>query len=535
LSLENSPVTPEWTAVASVSGFTRGTLVRISQTSPKKVIHKVVSEVDATHGLLIWIGADPAGRLPYDAPLTGFAPNRPLLIESVEYTLLVWRLGRLLRTYPGLSLVPEHPNYGPVRLPVWARRSDPTAPPTPPSAPEPVAVRELRAVDALAAQGFRPIDVSGESPMPLARGVDGLSQLTVYDFIGEDISPLDGDTVRAGKQRGLRVLDLVDEVSILAVPDIQIRPIPPPLKAPRSPCRPDPCLPAPPTGPAPSRAPAAGDLPPVFGDEDVYRVQAAMIARCEELRDRFAILDPPYSTARDDAAGAGAIRAWRARFDSRFAALYYPWVRVVDPLLLGGGAGLTRDIPPCGHVAGQIAGTDWNPGVFKAPANAPLSWVQDVTVPLNDTMHGMLNDNGVNAIRAIPGRGIRIMGGRTLSSDTDWRFINVRRLMMMIEKAILVSTQWAVFEPNDVHTRSKLRLSLTGFLIELWRRGALMGEAPAAGFFVTCDATNNPREVVDRGQLLAEVGVAPSQPFEFVVLRIGRKGDEFQVTEAGTG
>src|SRR5262249_21981811 len=106
--------------------------------------------------------------------------------------------------------------------------------------------------------------------------------------------------------------------------------------------------------------------------------------------------------------------------------------------------------------------------------------------------------------------------------------------MMMIEKAILVSTQWAVFAPNDVHTRSKLRLSLTSFLLELWRRGALMGDSPAAAFYVTCDATNNPPESVDLGRLVAEVGVAPSQPFEFVVVRVGRTDNQFQVTEMAT-
>jgi phage tail sheath protein FI len=260
-----------------------------------------------------------------------------------------------------------------------------------------------------------------------------------------------------------------------------------------------------------------------------------MIARCEQLRDRFALLDPPFSAARDDAAGAGAIRAWRARFDSQFAAIYYPWMRVVDPLLLGGAgaAGLTRDIPPCGHVAGQMASTDQAQGVFKAPANAPLAEVQDVTVAVNDALHGVLNGEGINAIRALPGRGIRILGARTITSDTDWRFVNVRRLMMMIEKAILVATQWAVFEPNDVHTRSKLRLSLTSFLIELWRRGALRGDSPRSAFYVTCDATNNPPESIDRGWLLAEVGVAPSQPFEFVVVRVGRTDNQFQVTEVG--
>jgi hypothetical protein len=537
VSLGNSPVTPQWTAVASVSGFSRATLVRISQAGKPAVVYqyKVVSQVDATNGLLIWVAANPDDRLPYDAPLSGFAANRPLLIESVEYTLLVWNLGRLLRTYQGLSLVPEHPNYGPVLLPpLQILQANPAMVPKSSTAPEPVALRELRQVDALPVQGFQPIDVSGEFPAPLVGGVDGLALLSVYDFIGEDVDPLDDDVTRARKQRGLRALDLVDEVSILAVPDIQIRPIEPPAKVPRPPCVPDPCLPAPPPGPAPGREPAVGDLPPIFTDDQVYQVQVVMIARCEQLRDRFALLDPPFLASRNDAAGAGAIRAWRARFDSQFAAIHYPWLRVVDPLLLGGGAGLTRDFPPCGHVAGQMASTDLTQGVFKAPANAPLAWVQDVTVAVNDALHGVLNRDGINAIRALPGRGIRILGARTVSSDTDWRFINVRRLMMMIEKAILVSTQWAVFEPNDVHTRSKLRLSLTSFLIALWQRGALLGDSPAAAFYVTCDASNNPPAAVDEGQLLAEVGVAPSQPFEFVVVRVGRTDNQFQVTDVGT-
>jgi phage tail sheath protein FI len=121
-----------------------------------------------------------------------------------------------------------------------------------------------------------------------------------------------------------------------------------------------------------------------------------------------------------------------------------------------------------------------------------------------------------------------------VSADTDWRFVNVRRLMSMVEKAIDVSTQWAVFEPNDARTRSKLRLSLTSFLIALWQRGALMGDTPSAAFYVRCDASNNPPELADNGQLLAEVGVAPSQPFEFVVLRVGRADNEFQITDVGS-
>ena len=259
-------------------------------------------------------------------------------------------------------------------------------------------------------------------------------------------------------------------------------------------------------------------------------MQSALVQQCEKRRDRIALLDPPFATARDDALGVGAVRAWRSRFDSKYAAFYYPWLRVVDPLRPS--AALTRDIPPSGHVAGQYAQTDFQVGVHKAPANAPLVWTQDVTVVVGDAVHGILNPAGINVIRPLAGRGIRIFGARTVSSDRDWRFVNVRRLLMMIEKAIYVSTQWAVFEPNDTFTRAKLRLSLTSFLLSLWQKGALMGASANEAFFVQCDEENNPETERGNGRLLAEVGVAPSQPFEFVILRVGRTNNEFEVTEA---
>jgi len=222
--------------------------------------------------------------------------------------------------------------------------------------------------------------------------------------------------------------------------------------------------------------------------------------------------------------------AWRSRFDSTYAALLYPWIRVVDPLRSAGS--LTRDIPPSGHAAGQYANTDLTTGVHTAPANGVLAWAQDVTVPVGDALQGVLNPLGIDVVRPLRGRGIRLMGARTVSSDPDWRYVNVRRLLMMIEKAIHLSTQWAVFEPNDAMTRAKLRLSLTSFLLSLWQRGALMGDTAQAAFFVTCDETNNPPAQRDNGQLLAEVGVAPSKPFEFIVLRVGRTGNEFEITDA---
>jgi hypothetical protein len=227
------------------------------------------------------------------------------------------------------------------------------------------------------------------------------------------------------------------------------------------------------------------------------------------------------------------VQAWRNQFDSTYAAFYFPWVRVVDPLRTLNG--VTRDIPPSGHVAGQYANTDLTIGVHKAPANAPLAWTQDTTVTVNDAEHGILNPLGINAIRPLTGRGIRIFGARTVSSDPDWRYINIRRLMIMIEKAFYLSSQWAAFEPNDDITQAKLRLSLTSFLISLWQQGALAGATTDAAFFVRCDRTINPSPQRDEGQLLALVGVAPVNPFEFVVVRVGRTANEFEITEQRSG
>lgn len=147
----------------------------------------------------------------------------------------------------------------------------------------------------------------------------------------------------------------------------------------------------------------------------------------------------------------------------------------------------------------------------------------------------MLNSMGVNVIRATPGRGIRILGARTVSSDPDGRYLNVRRLLIMIKKGIDVSIQWAAFEPNDVLTRTKLQLVLTSFLLGMWHRGALMGARQEQAFFVKCDLENNPPSLHQTGQLLIDIGVAPSIPFEFVVLRVGRTDNEFETTDVTPG
>jgi phage tail sheath protein FI len=515
---------PNASVVASTSGFKRATMVRLSQGSAPPV-WKVVSDVDPIDGRLIWVNEKPEFRLPYDSPVERFDPDQPILIESVEYTLAVSELGNPIALYEGLSLVPEHENYGPRVLGPLVIPTDLRSQQTLPPVPQPVVIEEKRKVPLV-----EPIHSAPDTMLPLSGGADGLLLLTTYDFIGEDISPWDSDDLKEQKRRGIRVLETVDEVAIVAVPDIQIVPIPPPAKAPLPPCVPDPCLPQESIPPAMPSTPEVGELPPVFSEEEIYRVQAALVQHCEDHRDRIALLEPPIAASLDNELGVGAVRAWRSRFDSKYAAFYYPWVRVVDPLR--SSAAITRDIPPCGHVAGQYARTDFEVGVHRAPANSPLVWTQDVTVFVNDAVHGVLNPLGINVIRPLPGRGIRIFGARTISSDPDWRYVNIRRLMMMIEKAVYLSTQWAVFEPNDVYTRAKLRLSLTSFLIALWQQGALVGETMQEAFFVKCDEENNPASERANGRLLAEVGVAPSKPFEFIVVRVGRKDNEFEISES---
>ncbi len=518
--------TPQYGAVNAVSGFVRGTQVRIP-IGPGQVAFRYVAAVDADASRLYWVHPDPRLRRAWEQPLVGVDPDAALLVESVEYTLLVRRLGQVMACYEDLALMPEHPRYGPNVLAGLPLPPEDTRGWTLADAPELVAIEELR--DEVAVGLVQPLAAPADLQV-LSGGTDGLAALTVRDFVGDASSVFDTDAVRRRATRGIRALEAADEVTLVAVPDINIQPEPPPERRPLPPCVPDPCLPPPPPGPAEPRLPAVGDLPPRFSQEDVYRVQAALIAHCETRRDRVALLDPPYDMARDPRLGVTAVRAWRRRFDSSYAALYFPWAKVSDPLRLGGA--LTRDVPPSGHVAGFAADTDLRVGVHKAPANGPLTWIQDLTVVVDDPTHGLLNHEQINALRAFPGRGLRIFGARTLSSDSNWLYLNVRRLLLMIEKAILLSCQWATFEPNSAPTRSKLHLALTSFLIALWQRGALAGKSARAAFFVRCDETNNPAAQRDLGQLLAEVGVAPAKPFEFVVLRVGRVDNQFEVSES---
>jgi len=246
-------------------------------------------------------------------------------------------------------------------------------------------------------------------------------------------------------------------------------------------------------------------------------VQTSLIAHCEQHANRMALLDaPPGMTPQQ-------VKEWRsevAQYDSAFATMYYPWIKVENPL--GSGASAEIAIPPSGHVAGVWARTDETRGVWKAPANDTIRGVLDVERSVTQTEQGFLNPIGVNAIRPFGTRGIRIWGARTLASDTDWQYVNVRRLFNMVESTILEGTQWAVFEPNDVTLWEGVKRTLTGYLHGLWQSGALFGSTADQAFFVRCDETTNTPESIDAGRLIVEVGLAPVKPAEFVVFRISQ-------------
>jgi phage tail sheath protein FI len=247
----------------------------------------------------------------------------------------------------------------------------------------------------------------------------------------------------------------------------------------------------------------------------VQAVQQSIIDYCELVRYCFAILDAPPGLMPQEA------KEWRfeVNYDSTRAALYYPWIEVAD---LTGGNGRTRTIPPSGHVAGIYARTDATRGVHKAPANEVIRGVIGLEVQVTKGEQDLLNPIGVNCIRSFPGRGIRVWGARTLSSDASWRYINVRRLFSMIEESIERGTQWVVFEPNDQFLWSRVSRDVRAFLRMVWRSGALFGTSPDQAFYVKCDAETNPSELRDLGQMVVEIGIAPVKPAEFVIFRVSQ-------------
>ena len=304
----------------------------------------------------------------------------------------------------------------------------------------------------------------------LAGGDDGLAGVTTADLAGPDA--------------GAALLDDIAEIGLVVVPDLLLR---------RS---------------------SADEGLPRFGPDEIADAQARLVAAGELLRDRVVLLSHPDSEALAD-----DVVAWRDGFDSGFAALYWPWLRTDDPAR----PGEARAVPPGGHVAGVIARSDHAAGPHKPPANEIVAGAVGVTVPVDDDRHGQVNEQGVNAIRPLPGRGVRVLGARTTSTEPQWRYLNVRRLLNEIEGTIAGEASWLVFEPDATELRDTLQRVVRQFLDDLWRAGGLDGGTAEEAYSVVIDESG---AAGSDGRLIVEIGVRPPWPAEFVVVRIA-------VTETG--
>jgi uncharacterized protein len=392
--------------------------------------------------------------------------------------------------YPRLSRQPDAENFAPA---VLARES---------------ALVSMRIDEPQQAAGE---DVPPAADIKLSGGRDGLAAITPADFIGRD-----------DLRRGLNLLRDVGEVAIVCAADavfpgapkwrprrIEAPPCAPPIDTPPDPASVDPTAAA-----------------PAFGDTETAEIYQAMIDHCERMRYRVAVLDAPdrlQPAAASEWADANRLR----NQSSHYAALYYPWMEVPDPLALSGSR---RSVPACGHVAGAYASNDLNEGVHHPPANIVLEGATDVARDIDDEGQGALNERDLNVIRSRPGRGIRIWGARSLAaaSHSAWRYIHVRRLMSAVEHTVEKSTMWAVFQSNDANLRRTLVHSLEVLLEGIWLKGGLKGALPEQGFYVKCDDTNNPPSAVNAGRLVCEVGIAVAAPMEFIVfeMRLSRAGSE---------
>jgi uncharacterized protein len=320
-----------------------------------------------------------------------------------------------------------------------------------------------------------PVGNRSDDFIRLASGTAPGAQIDADDFTGDmdPIVPAAPDSMLFGQGQGLAALEAIDEISLIMAPDENNTNI---------------------TNPS--------------------NISEAVITQCERLKDRFAIV----SADRNE-----DYQTLQPTRDTSYGAFYFPWIEVYDPL-----SRQNLLIPPSGHVAGIIARTDIERGVHKAPANEVVRGALNMERPVTKAMQDLLNPRGVNCNRdfRVDGRGIRLWGARTMSSDPQWKYVNVRRLFLFVEESIEEGTQWVVFEPNDEPLWAQVRRSITNFLIRVWRSGALMGLTQEEAFFVKCDRTTMTQDDIDNGRLVCYIGIAPVKPAEFVIFRISQKTAE---------
>lgn len=252
-----------------------------------------------------------------------------------------------------------------------------------------------------------------------------------------------------------------------------------------------------------------------YGNEDaVFSIQNSIINHCEQMVYRVALLDTPRDYL------VSQTLNFRNRRSSDFAAIYYPWVRSTDPRPSKGGASIL--LPPSGHMAGIWARNDVENAVFKAPANEVVRTAVSFELNVNRAQQAVLNPQGVNCLRFFEGRGNLVWGARTITDDSDWTYVNVRRYFAYLERSIDVGTQWVVFENNDPRLWDQVRGTIESFLFNEWRAGGLLGNKPEDAYFVVCDRSTMTQQDLDQGRLICLIGVAPVKPAEFVIFRIGQ-------------
>lgn len=534
--------------LASTAGFSAGELVELVQAGASA--RRVLVLVDSAAGRLHWVHPDPRQRTADQVPWTGLDPAKPLQVSRVAYALDLWERGLFQARWADLHPDPGHPRFvGTVLAPSYPdslallRAPPPQAADRQPPPPAPIQVELLGTPGPFDLQVPAPAPVLGTDPPALADGTDGLAALSVEDFLGRPGSPRDSDLVRLESMRGLQSLTAIDEIALIAIPDILIQPEQGPDLLPLAPPPTDPCRTCPtPTPPVTAMAPAPlRETPPHFSESDILKVQRSLLADCESRGDRFAVLSAPWARNADRRRGTRALIEWRSLLTElepvRSGALYAPWIGVAEsdalPTPVAGSVAGVRVIPACGHVVGAIARTDLKLGAMRAPANIRLQGLVDLRVEPGDDAHGALNAAGVDALRAESRRPPAIQGARTLSDDPLWRYVSTVRMVQALRRAFYRVLRFAVFEPNDEPTRAEVASALVAVLTLFFQRGAFAGGTPAESFFVRCDTVTTDAEARDLGELIAIVGIVPAAPAELVILRVGRQDNQPRIALAG--
>jgi hypothetical protein len=457
------------TPVTTTVGFSIGDSCRITQDAGGTVSVEqiVVATVDAAHRVLTWVTPLPAT----------IDVTKSFTIENRAFDLAVIESGRVVEAWAGLTCEPAHPRY----------------------------VQRM-----LAASTYVRATVLGDQPAParvrLAGGRDGTAALSLADLLGDELS---------GDARGLAAVSEIDEPAVVVIPDLVAPATPARVRAPLptdpcDPCRDDDDLPD-------AFEAVIVEAGATFDDEQIIGAQQVAIEACERNTERVVLLDPPYGCRT-----LAHLRGWAARFSSSYAITIAPWIGVVEP----SDSRALRLIPASGHLAGLISARDTAAGPWLSPANRSLVWAHSVTWAASEAEHAIANDDGINVVRALPGRGLVPLGARTLAADGQWRFVAVRRAMMWLRRTLRHHLAWVVFEPISTGLATLLTGTIGTLLTDVWEEGGLSGAAADEAFFVVVDTS-----AALVGQLRIVVGVALSRPAEFVTVTVTQTGNRLELTE----